>query len=64
MFVAPKAVNAEAAEDAVEAVEPEDAVDAMGAVEEAGRIKAFGSLPEGWQSDVLFVRFFFAPKQQ
>ena len=39
-------------------------LDAMGAVEEAGRIKAFGALPDGWQSDVLFVRFYFAPRQQ
>jgi hypothetical protein len=35
----------------------------MGAVEEASRIKAFGALPDGWQSDVLFVRFYFAPRQ-
>jgi outer membrane biosynthesis protein TonB len=38
-------------------------LDAEGTVEEAGRIKAFGPLPDGWPSDVLFVRFFFAPRQ-
>jgi outer membrane biosynthesis protein TonB len=39
-------------------------LEAQGAVEEAGRSKAFGPLPDGWKSDVLFVRFFFAPKPQ
>lgn len=39
-------------------------LEAEGAVEEAGRSKAFGPLPSGWQSDVLFVRFFFSPKGQ
>jgi len=35
-------------------------LEAQGAVEEAGRFKAFGPLPEGWGSDVLFVRFYFS----
>src|SRR3981189_1249282 len=34
-------------------------LEAQGAVEEAGRYKAFGTLPDGWRSDVLFVRFYF-----
>jgi outer membrane biosynthesis protein TonB len=36
-------------------------LEAQGAVEEAGRFKVFGSLPPGWTSDVLFVRFYFRP---
>ncbi len=39
-------------------------LEAQGAVEEAGRFKAFGSLPGGWNSDVLFVRFYFSGKRQ
>jgi outer membrane biosynthesis protein TonB len=39
-------------------------LEAEGAVEEAGRFRAFGQLPAGWKSDVLFVRFFFAPPGQ
>src|SRR5439155_12023631 len=39
-------------------------LEAQGAVEEAGRFKAFGSLPDGWQSDVLFVRFYFSGQRQ
>lgn len=39
-------------------------LEAEGAAEEAGRIKAFGPLPAGWQSDVLFVRFYFSPRPQ
>lgn len=39
-------------------------LEAEGAVEEAGRFKAFGPLPEGWTSDVLFVRFFFSGRRQ
>ena len=39
-------------------------IEAEGAVEEAGRQKVFGPLPPGWQSDVLFVRFFFTPTRQ
>lgn len=39
-------------------------LEAEGAVEEAGRFKAFGALPEGWTSDVLFVRFYFSGKRQ
>jgi protein TonB len=38
-------------------------LEALGAVEEAGRRKAFGDLPEGWASDVLFVRFYFSGKR-
>jgi protein TonB len=39
-------------------------MEAEGAVEESGRFKVFGPLPTGWQSDVLFVRFFFSARQQ
>jgi len=39
-------------------------LEAQGAVEEAGRSRAFGALPEGWQSDVLFVRFYFSGRRQ
>jgi outer membrane biosynthesis protein TonB len=39
-------------------------LEAQGAVEEAGRFKAFGTLPDGWQSDVLFVRFYFSGQRQ
>lgn len=35
-------------------------LEAQGAVEEAGRYQAFGPLPDGWGSDVLFVRFYFS----
>ena len=38
-------------------------LEAEGAVEETGRSKVFGPLPSGWKGDVLFVRFFFSPKQ-
>jgi protein TonB len=39
-------------------------LEAQGAVEEAGRFHAFGALPDGWQSDVLFVRFYFSGQRQ
>ena len=39
-------------------------LEAQGAVEEAGRFKVFGALPEGWNSDVLFVRFYFSGRRQ
>ena len=39
-------------------------LEAQGAVEEAGRFRAFGSLPDGWQADVLFVRFYFSGQRQ
>jgi protein TonB len=39
-------------------------LEAQGAVEEAGRFKAFGALPDGWTSDVLFVRFYFSGQRQ
>ena len=39
-------------------------LEAQGAVEEAGRFKAFGELPGGWQSEVLFVRFYFSGRRQ
>jgi outer membrane biosynthesis protein TonB len=39
-------------------------LEAQGAIEEAGRFQAFGSLPDGWTSDVLFVRFYFSGKRQ
>jgi outer membrane biosynthesis protein TonB len=39
-------------------------LEALGAVEAAGRSRAFGDLPDGWTSDVLFVRFYFSGKRQ
>ncbi len=39
-------------------------LEAQGAVEQAGGIKAFRALPAGWDSDVLFVRFYFSGKRQ
>lgn len=39
-------------------------LEALGAVESAGRSLAFGPLPDGWTSDVLFVRFYFSGKRQ
>ena len=39
-------------------------LEAQGAVEESGRFKAFGALPDGWTSDVLFVRFHFSGQRQ
>lgn len=39
-------------------------LEALGAIEEAGRGRAFGSLPDGWTSDILFVRFYFSGKRQ
>src|SRR5205085_547026 len=39
-------------------------LEAQGAIEDAGRRKAFGPLPDGWTSEVLFVRFYFSGKRQ
>ena len=39
-------------------------LEAQGAIEEAGRFKAFGTLPDGWEPDVLFVRFYFSGQRQ
>ncbi|HEV2750495.1 MAG TPA: TonB C-terminal domain-containing protein [Gemmatimonadales bacterium] len=39
-------------------------LEAQGAIEEAGRFKTFGPLPDGWTSNVLFVRFFFSGTRQ
>lgn len=39
-------------------------LEAQGAIEEAGRSKAFGPLPDGWRSDVLFIRFYFSGQRQ
>jgi outer membrane biosynthesis protein TonB len=39
-------------------------LEAQGALEESGRSKAFGTLPDGWGSDVLFVRFYFSGRRQ
>ena len=39
-------------------------LEAQGAVESAGRSHAFGPLPDRWQSDVLFVRFYFSGQRQ
>lgn len=39
-------------------------LEAQGVIEEAGRFKVFGALPDGWASDVLFVRFYFSGRRQ
>src|SRR5207245_11532690 len=39
-------------------------LEAQGAVENAGRRRAFGPLPDGWGSEVLFVRFYFSGTRQ
>lgn len=39
-------------------------LEAQGAIEAAGASKAFGMLPDGWTSDVLFVRFYFSGRRQ
>jgi protein TonB len=39
-------------------------LEAQGAVEEAGRFHVFGTLPDGWKSEVLFVRFYFSGQRQ
>ena len=39
-------------------------LEAQGAIEESGRFKVFGALPDGWSSDVLFVRFYFSGRRQ
>jgi protein TonB len=39
-------------------------LEAQGAIEGVGRFKAFGPLPDGWSSDVLFVRFYFSGRRQ
>ncbi|HEX9704029.1 MAG TPA: TonB C-terminal domain-containing protein [Gemmatimonadales bacterium] len=39
-------------------------LEAQGAVEEAGRFKVFGTLPDDWQADVLFVRFYFSGQRR
>ncbi|HYL55452.1 MAG TPA: TonB C-terminal domain-containing protein [Gemmatimonadales bacterium] len=39
-------------------------LEAQGVIEEAGRFKVFGALPDGWTSDVLFVRFYFSGRRQ
>jgi outer membrane biosynthesis protein TonB len=39
-------------------------LEAQGAVEEAGRFRAFGTLPDGWASDLLYVRFYFSGRRQ
>jgi outer membrane biosynthesis protein TonB len=39
-------------------------LEAEGAVESAGQTKAFGALPDGWNQDVLFVRFYFSGVRQ
>jgi len=39
-------------------------LEALGAVEESSRSLAFGALPKDWHDDVLFVRFYFAPRRQ
>jgi len=39
-------------------------LEAQGAVEAAGNAKAFGQLPDGWETDVLPISFFFEPRSQ
>jgi outer membrane biosynthesis protein TonB len=39
-------------------------LEAVGAIEEAGRTRAFGPLPDGWQSEVLYIRFYFSWREQ
>jgi periplasmic protein TonB len=36
-------------------------LDAQGAIEAAGNTRAFGPLPDGWETDVLPVSFYFKP---
>lgn len=36
-------------------------IDAQGAIEAAGNSRAFGQLPDGWETDVLPVSFYFKP---
>ena len=36
-------------------------LDAQGAIEAAGNSRAFGQLPDGWETDVLPVSFYFQP---
>jgi protein TonB len=38
-------------------------LNAQGAIEAAGNNHAFGPLPDGWESDVLPVSFYFKPTQ-
>jgi outer membrane biosynthesis protein TonB len=38
-------------------------LNAQGAIEAAGNSRAFGPLPEGWETDVLPVSFYFKPTQ-
>jgi outer membrane biosynthesis protein TonB len=37
-------------------------LEAQGAVEAAGNAKAFGPLPDGWETDVLPISFYFEPR--
>jgi protein TonB len=37
-------------------------LEAQGVIEEAGNRRLFGALPDGWKPDVLYVRFYFAPR--
>jgi periplasmic protein TonB len=38
-------------------------LEAQGVIEEAGNRHLFGALPDGWKPDVLYVRFYFAPRR-
>jgi len=38
-------------------------LEAQGVIEEAGNRRLFGALPDGWKPDVLYVRFYFAPRR-
>jgi protein TonB len=38
-------------------------LEAQGAIEAAGNSRAFGPLPDGWETDVLPVSFYFKPTQ-
>ena len=39
-------------------------LEAEGVIESAGQSKSFGPLPDGWNQDVLFVRFYFSGVRQ
>jgi len=39
-------------------------LEAQGAIEAAGNAKAFGPLPDGWETDVLPISFYFEPRSQ
>ena len=38
--------------------------EALARIHGVRRIKAFRALPDGWDADVLFVRFYFSGRRQ